>query len=68
MVRPSGNRKEVAQILAKRWWIGAPYDIVDRLEGKFDYGSGRVVANSPHLMSSGAITLPIRIKVMSSGF
>ena len=47
----SGNRKEVAQILAKRQWIGAPYtDIVDRLEGKFDYGSGRVVANSPHLM------------------
>ncbi len=46
-----GNRKEVAQILAKRQWIGAPYaDIVDRLEGKLDYGTGRVVANSPHLM------------------
>ena len=47
----NGNRREVAQILAKRQWIGAPYtDVVDRLEGKFDYGSGRVVARSPHLM------------------
>jgi nitrate/nitrite transport system substrate-binding protein len=47
----NGNRREVAQILAKRQWIGAPYtDVVDRLEGNFDYGSGRVVARSPHLM------------------
>ena len=45
------NRKEIAQIVSKRQWIGAPYaDLVDRLEGKFDYGTGRVVANSPHIM------------------
>ena len=45
------NRKEIAQIVSKRQWIGAPYsDVVDRLEGKFDYGTGRVVANSPHIM------------------
>ncbi len=46
-----GNRKEIAQIVSKRQWIGAPYsDLVDRLEGKFDYGTGRVVTNSPHVM------------------
>jgi nitrate/nitrite transport system substrate-binding protein len=45
------NRREIAQIVAKRQWIGAPYaDLVDRLEGKFDYGTGRVVADSPHIM------------------
>lgn len=45
------NRKEIAQIVSKRQWIGAPYaDLVDRLEGKFDYGTGRVVASSPHIM------------------
>jgi nitrate/nitrite transport system substrate-binding protein len=45
------NRKEIAQIVSKRQWIGAPYaDVVDRLEGKFDYGTGRVVTNSPHIM------------------
>lgn len=45
------NRKEIAQIVSKRQWIGAPVtDLVDRLEGKFDYGTGRVVTNSPHIM------------------
>jgi nitrate/nitrite transport system substrate-binding protein len=45
------NRKEIAQIVSKRGWIGAPYaDTVDRLEGKFDYGTGKVVTNSPHIM------------------
>jgi nitrate/nitrite transport system substrate-binding protein len=45
------NREEVAQIVAKRSWINAPAsDIVDRMKGKFDYGSGRVVENSPHIM------------------
>ena len=45
------NRDEIAQIVAKRQWIGAPYaDVVDRLKGKFDYGTGRVVTNSPHIM------------------
>ena len=45
------NRKEIAQIVAKRQWFGVPYaDLVERLEGKFDYGTGRVVTNSPHIM------------------
>jgi nitrate/nitrite transport system substrate-binding protein len=47
----SENREEIAQIVSKRQWIGAPYaDVVDRLKGKFDYGTGRVVTNSPHTM------------------
>ena len=45
------HRAETAAVLAKRNWIGAPVtDIVDRLQGKFDYGTGKVVADSPHLM------------------
>jgi nitrate/nitrite transport system substrate-binding protein len=45
------NREEIAQIVSKRQWIGAPFaDLVDRLKGKFDYGTGRVVTNSPHIM------------------
>jgi nitrate/nitrite transport system substrate-binding protein len=45
------NREEVAQIVAKRSWINAPAsDIVDRMKGKFDYGTGKVVENSPHIM------------------
>lgn len=46
-----GNKDEVAQICAKRRWIGAPAgDIAPRLKGSFDYGGGRVVENSPHAM------------------
>lgn len=45
------NRSEIARVVSKRQWISAPYaDLVDRLQGKFDYGSGRVVADSPHVM------------------
>ncbi len=45
------NRDELAQIVSKRAWFNVPYpDIVSRLQGKFDYGTGRVVDNSPHLM------------------
>jgi nitrate/nitrite transport system substrate-binding protein len=45
------NRKELAEIISKRQWVGAPFaDTSDRLLGKFDYGNGKVVANSPHLM------------------
>ena len=45
------NRDEVAAICAKRQWINCPVeDITDRLKGKFDYGTGRVVENSPHIM------------------
>ncbi len=45
------NREEVAAICAKRRWINAPVaDIVDRMRGDFDYGTGRVVENSPFQM------------------
>lgn len=45
------NREEVAAICAKRRWINAPVaDIVDRMRGDFDYGTGRVVENSPQQM------------------
>jgi nitrate/nitrite transport system substrate-binding protein len=45
------NREEVAAICAKRQWINVPVaDVTDRMKGKFDYGTGRVVENSPHIM------------------
>jgi nitrate/nitrite transport system substrate-binding protein len=41
------NRAEVAEICSRRRWINAPVaDIVDRMKGDFDYGTGRVEANS----------------------
>ena len=45
------NRAAVAEICSQRKWINAPYaDIVDRMQGDFDYGTGRVVKNSPEQM------------------
>jgi len=45
------NRNEVAEICSQRKWINAPYaDIADRMRGDFDYGTGRVVKNSPQQM------------------
>ena len=45
------NREETAAICAKRQWINVPVeDVTDRMKGKFDYGTGRVVENSPHQM------------------
>ena len=45
------NRDEVAAICAKRQWINCPVDdVTDRVKGKFDYGTGKVVENSPHMM------------------
>jgi len=45
------NKEEMAQILSKRQWFKAPAkDIVERAQGNFDYGDGRNVNNSPHLM------------------
>jgi nitrate/nitrite transport system substrate-binding protein len=45
------NREETAAICAKRQWINVPVeDVTDRMKGKFDYGTGRVVDNSPHQM------------------
>lgn len=45
------NRDELSALVAKRQWINVPAaDVIDRMKGKFDYGTGRVVANSPHIM------------------
>jgi nitrate/nitrite transport system substrate-binding protein len=45
------NKAQVAEICAKRRWIGAPAkDLLARLQGTFDFGPGRVEENSPHLM------------------
>jgi nitrate/nitrite transport system substrate-binding protein len=45
------NRQEVAQIISKRSWLNCPVtDIQDRLKGRYDYGTGRVIEKSPHIM------------------
>src|SRR4029077_3830016 len=45
------NKVELAAIMGKRQWINCPVeDVYDRTAGKFDYGTGRVVENSPHIM------------------
>jgi nitrate/nitrite transport system substrate-binding protein len=45
------NTEEMCKIASKRNWINAPFeDIIDRAKGNIDYGSGRVVENSPHKM------------------
>jgi nitrate/nitrite transport system substrate-binding protein len=45
------NKAELAAIMGKRQWINCPVDdVFDRTAGKFDYGTGRVVENSPHIM------------------
>ncbi|WP_017651187.1 CmpA/NrtA family ABC transporter substrate-binding protein [Fortiea contorta] len=43
------NKEELFQIVSQREWIGVKSELLrDRLLGKFDYGNGRVVENSPH--------------------
>lgn len=45
------NKEEMARICSKRRWINAPFaDIIDRMKGNFDYGTGRVVENHPQQM------------------
>ncbi|WP_370263191.1 CmpA/NrtA family ABC transporter substrate-binding protein [Limnobacter sp.] len=45
------NKEEVARICSSRKWINAPVgDIIERMQGHFDYGTGKVVENSPHVM------------------
>ena len=45
------NREQMAQILSREEYAKVPVaDIIDRLKGKIDYGDGRVVENSPHIM------------------
>lgn len=43
------NKEEMVNILSQRQWMGVKTDFLrDRLIGKIDYGTGRVVENSPH--------------------
>ena len=45
------NRAEVAEICSRRRWINAPVaDVIDRVKGDFDYGTGRVELNSKYQM------------------
>lgn len=45
------NRAEVAEICSRRRWINAPVaDVIDRVKGDFDYGTGRVETNSKYQM------------------
>ncbi len=45
------NKAEMCEIVGRRSWFNVPAeDIVGRAQGTFDYGDGRVVKNSPHLM------------------
>jgi nitrate/nitrite transport system substrate-binding protein len=45
------HKDEMAEIVGRRAWFNVPTrDIVSRLKGEFDYGTGRVVKDSPHVM------------------
>ncbi len=45
------NKDEMCAILSGREWFKVPVeDILDRSKGLYDYGSGRVEKDSPHLM------------------
>lgn len=45
------NKEEMAEIVGKRAWFNVPKkDIVERLKGHYDYGTGRVEESSPHFM------------------
>lgn len=45
------NKEELCQVVSKRAWFNVPVkDILPRLKGDYDYGDGRAVTGSPHLM------------------
>jgi nitrate/nitrite transport system substrate-binding protein len=45
------NKAELAEIVGRRQWFNVPpADIIGRLTGKFNYGSGKIVENSPQFM------------------
>jgi nitrate/nitrite transport system substrate-binding protein len=45
------NKEEMAKIVSKNKWIKTkPENIVARSKGTINYGDGRMVENSPHLM------------------
>jgi nitrate/nitrite transport system substrate-binding protein len=46
-----GNKDELADIVSKRAWFNVKKeDIIGRLKGDIDYGNGKTVAASPHVM------------------
>jgi nitrate/nitrite transport system substrate-binding protein len=46
------NKKELAEIVAKKQWINcAVKDVLPRLEGTLDYGDGRVVTDKAYRMT-----------------
>jgi nitrate/nitrite transport system substrate-binding protein len=45
------NKEEMADIVSKRAWFNVKKpDIIGRLKGEIDYGNGKVVSASPHIM------------------
>jgi len=45
------NKQEMCEIVAKREWFKVPVeDIAGRAQGRIDYGTGKVVENSPFVM------------------
>ena len=45
------NKEEMCRIVGGREWFKAPVeDIVERAKGNLDYGTGKVVNDSPHIM------------------
>ena len=54
--------------MGKRAWFNVPErDIVGRIKGEYDYGDGRVVTESPHLMKFWRDMPPTRSRATSSG-
>ena len=45
------NKDELADIVSKRAWFNVKKeDIIGRLKGDIDYGNGKTVTASPHVM------------------
>jgi nitrate/nitrite transport system substrate-binding protein len=45
------NKEELADIVSKRAWFNVKKDdIIGRLKGDIDYGNGKTIAASPHIM------------------
>jgi nitrate/nitrite transport system substrate-binding protein len=45
------NKQELAEIVGRRAWFNVPAaDIIGRTRGTINYGDGRTVENSPHVM------------------
>jgi len=45
------NKNEMAEIIGRRAWFNVPSkDIINRIKGEFNYGTGKIVKDSPHFM------------------